>query len=82
MQTMQVFKYYGLPYQKVVELYGSMGTCDYYKRSNQRRDSPVGRHSTRAEGIREKIKDQRQVGNNQPPHVEEQNRSKDNILLR
>ena len=54
---MWVFKYYKLPNQKDIELYGRMGTCDYYERSSQRRDSPVRRHSARAEGTREKIKD-------------------------
>ena len=56
---MRVFKYFRLPNQKVIELYGRMGTCDHYERSSQRGDSPVRRHSARAEGTREKIKDQR-----------------------
>ena len=81
-QAMWVFKYYRLSNQKDIELYGRMGTCDYCKRSSQRRNSPVRRHSTRAEGIREKIKDQRQVSSDQPPHIEEQSRSKDNVLQR
>lgn len=59
-------KYYGLPNQNVVELYGRMGTRDYYKRSSQRRDSPVRNHNTRVKGAREKIKGQKQVVNDQP----------------
>ena len=34
-------------------------------------DSPIKRHSTRAEGIREEIKDQRLVGSDQPLHSKE-----------
>ena len=34
-QARQVFKYYGLPKQKVVELGGILGTCDYHERYNQ-----------------------------------------------
>ena len=45
-------------------------------------DSPVERCSTRAEGIREEIKDQRLVGSDQPLYSEEQSRSKDNVLQR
>ena len=52
---MQIFKYYRSPDQKDVELYGRIETCDYCKRSRQRRDSPVRRSSTRAKGTKEKI---------------------------
>ena len=34
-QAERVFKDYGLPKEKVIELSGRLGTCDYYKRSNQ-----------------------------------------------
>ena len=34
-------------------------------------DSPVRRHSTRVEETREKTEDQRQVGGDQPPCIEE-----------
>ena len=34
-QAEQVFKYYGLPKQKVVELYGRQGKHDYHERGNQ-----------------------------------------------
>ena len=34
-QADQVFKYYGLPKKKVVELGGRLGKCDYCRRSNQ-----------------------------------------------
>ena len=34
-QARQVFKYYGLPKQKVVELDGILGTHDYHERDNQ-----------------------------------------------
>ena len=59
-----------------------MGTHDYYERSSQRRDGPVRKHSTRAEETREKIEGQRLVGSDQPPHIEEQSRSKGNVLQR
>ena len=45
-------------------------------------DSPVRQHSTRVEGIREKMGNQRQVGNDQPPHTEGQCGSKGNVLQR
>ena len=34
-QAEWVFKYYGLPKQKVVELSGMLGKHDYYERDNQ-----------------------------------------------
>ena len=34
-QARQVFKYYWLPKQKVVELCGMLDTCDYRERDNQ-----------------------------------------------
>ena len=45
-------------------------------------ESPVGRHSTRARETRKKTVDQRQVCSDQPPHIEGQSRSKDDILQR
>ena len=45
-------------------------------------DSPVRRSSTRVEETREEIKDQKQIANDQPPHVEEQSGNKDDILWR
>ena len=34
-QARWVFKYYGLPKWKVIELGGMLGKCDYRKRDNQ-----------------------------------------------
>ena len=34
-QAERVFKYYRLPKQKVVELGGILGKCDYHERDNQ-----------------------------------------------
>ena len=34
-QAEWIFKYYGLPKEKVVELGGRLGKRDYYERSNQ-----------------------------------------------
>ena len=34
-QARQVFKYYRLPKQKVIELDGILGTRDYHERDNQ-----------------------------------------------
>ena len=45
-------------------------------------DSPVGKHSTRAERAGGEKEDQRQVGNGQSPYGEEQTRSKDDVLQR
>ena len=45
-------------------------------------DSPVRRHSTRVAETREVIEDQREVDSDQPPYIEEQSGSKDNILLK
>ena len=43
-------------------------------------DSPVEKCSTRAGGIRERRRRQRQVNSDQSPHGEEQSKSKDGIL--
>ena len=44
------------------------------------RDSPVKRYDTRVGDIRKKRNVERQVGIDQPPRVEEQSRSKVNVL--
>ena len=45
-------------------------------------DSPVGRHGTKVEEIREEKKNQRQVSSDQSPCIEEQSGSMDDILQR
>ena len=42
-QARQVFKYYGLPKQKLVEQCGMLGKCDYRERDSKGRHSPVVR---------------------------------------
>ena len=43
-------------------------------------DSPVGKHDTREGRLKEKRMTERQVSNDQSPHVEEQSRNKGNVL--
>ena len=45
-------------------------------------DSSVEWHNTKAGEVREKRKNQRQVSSDQSPHIEEQSRSKGDILQR
>ena len=78
-QAERVFKYYGLPKEKVVELGGSLGKSDYYERDNQGERQSCG---DRGETQEEKNTMGKQVGNGRSPHKKEQKRSKDDVLQR